>query len=928
MGYADGPDFKDFVDERTESILIEDEQHSITAGKLTYSLDEVPDTEFSISCVGEINGAYSVSFTETAPGSGCVYVNPLNGNVLHCSSDAPDNLTWSYYGRGTANNAAMLNQFQQPIVENAKVARQFWVSATQPPSQSVNISKGNCIIAGSVLQYDGGTKSFSSITFEKTGFWKAIRVALDASGNIKTAEGDEAASKSECPNPPGIPQTKTVAIVYLQDGATIGDGDIVNTFVEVPFYTGDPGSDGGTGDVATYQYASGVVSGDEVCLISSNTVDKTDASSDSRMPGIGFVERILDDVYCTVRSSGLFDFSGKQTSYDDLAPGGTVYTGTALGKITQTQNKTPGQWDQSMGIAVSSSRIMINIGSATRNDEGSRPDEGRYKYGAGVAEAEFVYLKEDNKTVDEAKADSDSRMPAIGVVDEIIDQDFCIVRNNYIWKTSEHEGKTPGSAVPDEAGTQFYISPDIEGQVTNLATASPDIWIQPACIQLDDAGTEWLIQVGPATKPEPPNPDDGYDADCDSEVSVGDAVYLDADSVAHRAIASQDDKKDVIGIVKAVNSANTRCSIVRPPNVYDPKGSYEEGEYFLSASSPGQWGKLVQVAPGNWKVRVGWGRGDTGGLLVDTKDYGKFGEPGDGNGESDPGTIGERIIGHYLCSSALLKGRAVTSYLANGRPWCEYASNDDEKNVKGLVLVSTWSEEESAYVISVLERGIYYGAAGQFEANRPYFVADTGGSLSGIAAKGKYLKQVGVGHPDGHDRLIVCPAETVFLLDDTGDPVPVTGYTNQGESYDPLPVGREKIRDNDGSTSSSPIGASFVSKRFVLEGNTVIDTVDFGVENSGQSASGYLEFDLVDEEGTSLLSTKAQIAASWAGARKDTIPSSSNSSGTTRAVVDKSQMPLAPGKSLRWTITKNGIYTDDPYDAWVIINKYLVKSSA
>ena len=189
MAYPDNPEFIDFVDERTEPAEVEGEEHSITAGDYTYSLNEVPDTEFSISCTGDVNGSYAVSITNAAPGSGCVYVNPLNGNVLHCAIDAPDDLTWSYWGRGTANNKHMLQQYREPIENVHKVARQFWVSATSPASQGVNVAKGNGVVAGKLVEYNGGTKDFSSVTFDNPGYCKAIRLALDAAANLTYSEG-------------------------------------------------------------------------------------------------------------------------------------------------------------------------------------------------------------------------------------------------------------------------------------------------------------------------------------------------------------------------------------------------------------------------------------------------------------------------------------------------------------------------------------------------------------------------------------------------------------------------------------------------------------------------------------------------------------------------------------------------------------------
>ena len=928
MAYPDNPAFIDFVDERTESAEIEEEEHSTTVGEYTYSLNEVPDTEFSISCTGDVNGSYTVSFTNAAPGSGCVYVNPLNGNVLHCATDAPDDLTWSYWGRGTANNKRMLEQYREPIEDVHKVARQFWVGATSPASQGVNVAKGNGEIAGKLVEYSGGTQDFSAMTFDNPGYYKAIRLALDSSGSVTYSEGEEAPSRALCDDPPSIPESKTLAIVFLHDAQNIADDDVVNTLIEVSYHSGDPDS-GGSGDVAKYQYASGVVSGDAVCLTSPNTVNKADADDDVRVPAIGFIEEILDETYCTVRSSGVFEFSSKATSYDSLTFGQQVYLSTAAGHITQTQNETPDEWDQPLGVALSSSKIQITVGAATRNKAGGGgnepgPEGGKYSYDAGVAEAEFVYLKTDVKTVDEAKANSGSTMRSIGIVDCVIDEDWCLVKNNYWWFTGEHQGKTPGNLTPGSAGDKFYISVTTEGEVQATESLNSEHYIQHACTQID-SGTVFLICCGPASKPQPDNPEDGYDTDCASDVSRGDSVYLDTNGVARKTDATNDAKKDAIGIVKAVNTANNRCSIVRPPNVYDPDSNYTGGEYFLDPNTAGGWdlNSNILFCPGHWKVRIGWGRGTSlGGLLVDIHSYGKLGDSGDDVGGDDDPTTG-RLIGFFRAVLNIPVNTWVQDNPTPGSGYVETATYDNANQMRGVVLSSEHDSGPDEYIIAVLVRGLHGSG---YVANQPYYVGSTPGALVPGITLGKYKKCGGAGRETGQVFVDCAPSE--YIDPDGGDPVPVHNYAEQ---LNPAPVANpyDKIRDNDGSTAA--ISSDYNSlandgREWLVELPVVIESVDFSARSTGAGVGAYLELDLCrSSDGASVLSTKAKLVTTGVGNRGDTLPQSGHSTGHVRAVIDTTKMPIDPGETLYWKYTRCGVYTTAPYGIGVITNKYGMK---
>ena len=933
MAYPDNPEFIDFVDERTEPAEVEAEEHSISAGQYTYSLSEVPDTEFSISCTGDVNGPYTVSFTNAAPGSGCVYVNPLNGNVLHCATDAPDDLTWSYWGRGTANNKCMLEQYREPIEAVHRVARQLWVSATSPASQGVNIAKGNAEIAGKLVEYNGGTQDFSSITFDNPGYYKAIRVALTSAGSVTHSEGEEASSRALCDDPPAIPESKTLAIVFLQDGASITEANIVNTLIEVSYHSGDPDS-GGSGDVAKYQYASGVVSGDAVCLSSPNTVNKADADEDDRVPSIGFVEEILDETYCTVRSSGLFDFSSKSTSYDSLIFGQQVYLSTAAGRMTQTRNQTPDEWDQPLGIALSAARIQISIGAATKNKQGGvdpddptpvDPDKGaKFKRGAAVSERDFVYMDADLETVKLAKADADETMPAIGIIDSEVDATWCIVKNNYIWVVADHNDLYPGGLTPGAAGDIWYISVVTAGDVdAPPLAANPEHYVQIAVRQIDAGGTKFLICCGPAAKPQPSDPDDGYDCACANDVSIGDSVYIDSLGVARRTVATDDAKVNAIGIVSAVNQANNRCTIVRPPNVYRPAQGYAAGEWVLNPDgTPGAWLHIEGVAVwpvGSWKVRIGWGRGvvyPLTGLLVDIKNYGKMAGPGDDDGtDADPHP--DRVTGRYTAPGAGTVN-SWAEFSTQPELWGVTGSDwESPSSVAGVILASEHDVIGDKWYWTLLEKGLH-GA--DYTPGAQYY-AIASGQIAAKVGLGKYKKLAGIGQEDG--RLLVCPGPVEYCDPDGGDPVPIIPFV---EVMFPVPTANyyDKMRDHDGSTSA--ITEDYVSDEWLVELPTIIASVDFFAKSTGAGAGAFLELDLCSSLTGTLLSTKAKLVTTGVGVRGDTLPSSANSAGHVRAVIDNTMLPIDPGETLYWKYTRNGAYTTAPYGIGIQINKYGVKA--
>jgi hypothetical protein len=139
----------------------------------------------------------------------------------------------------------------------------------------------------------------------------------------------------------------------------------------------------------------------------------------------------------------------------------------------------------------------------------------------------------------------------------------------------------------------------------------------------------------------------------------------------------------------------------------------------------------------------------------------------------------------------------------------------------------------------------------------------------------------------------------------------------------------DKIRGTDGTYEASKVSGNWDSKvtEWLIEVPTVIQSgVDFFAKSTGAGAGAFLELDLCrGSDDVSILLTKAKLVTTGDGVRGDTLPTSSNNVGHTRAVVDETKMPVDPGETLYWLFTVNGIHTTMPYGIGIIINKYGVK---
>ena len=960
MAYPDNPTLIDWIDERETPEEIEDEEHTVTT--TIFKLDEVPSTNeslYPVSIIGDVYGSIEPSFSDPSPAPGHCYINCLNGKVYLNAANTPDTYTCAYGGRGTANDEANLESVNDTITEAYKAALFGWTEETTPPSQSITLKKGNYQSGGKLVQFDGDTLDLSTITFTNPGYTKQLRiVVVESTASADWSEGAEGVDRTACEtlHPPRYPGSVTVACVFLTHNTIVSSANILNCRANVG---SDGGDDPNQDDTQTYTYDVGVVSGADVCLNGANNVALADADVDAAVPAIGFVSEILDDTYCTVRNGGILDTANLTVSYDALTPGQQVYLSTAAGAITQTRNKVPGEWDQCLGIALSASKIQIQIGTATKNEEGPPPGpdpehpddpdgptpppfDGKYKYSAGVVEKEFVFgrlsVGDEAVKVTEAKADSLSTLPALGIVTEIIDATWCEVKNNFHWLTTDHGGLTPGGLTPGSAGDKFWISATSAGAVQSIAAAAPDLYIQVGCIQVDAAGTDFLICCGDVTtvgKFDPP----GNTHDCDSNVQEEDAVYFKYEGSplapkAYQAKADSDTTMNAVGI--AINVASNRCVIKFNGETFESQSTHPAGGYYLSPWTAGAWTieSGIIYPPGSWKKHMALCDGSNT-VWVSIGPASKQGGGEDAeDGDCGEGEIPGQVIGKYWSEVAIAAGTAVDRDVLN--QWVQKSRYTYNDKLMGICLSCTLNPnyvygENGEYIVCVLREGDYTNPALTFIVGGNYYiVSDTGvyGPAVGFDHYKKYL-----GHANSAHSIHVMPQNQGYIAPGGGDPVPAIEFVSIAASLSPHPepMWFEKPRGHDGTNALDPIDDAndpWVSDEIVLEDYAVIPNIDFAVESTGVGSGAYLECDLVTGSGVSILSSVCELVTTGDGVRGDSIPNSGNSSGHTRAVVKNGLMPLVPGTTLYVKRERQGTYTTDPYGFMWIMNKYLVKAPA
>lgn len=128
----------------------------------------------------------------------------------------------------------------------------------------------------------------------------------------------------------------------------------VLTFDGVNWEAATPAGSAATSIDELYGCVVTVAVGDAVYMSAPSTVDKANASSVSTAPAIGIVSSKPSGTTAYVRVSG--SISG----FVGLATGQKYFLGTTAGGVTTTPVDTPGNIAQVIGVATSTTTLMIN----------------------------------------------------------------------------------------------------------------------------------------------------------------------------------------------------------------------------------------------------------------------------------------------------------------------------------------------------------------------------------------------------------------------------------------------------------------------------------------------------------------------------------------------------------------------------------------
>ncbi|RKY42060.1 MAG: hypothetical protein DRP85_04200 [Candidatus Makaraimicrobium thalassicum] len=941
-----------------------DEAHYFTVTDLTQSLDYAIDPTANgtappiITCTEGLTPIYTGT-----PNVGEFLCNLRASTITLNPAEPglPGTFHFTYWGFGTPNNAHFLGQTHEPLQDTYGAAMRCYVSLNEADATKVDVKEGNFSIGGVPVTYGGGTYDVDANVPIPGGKWTQVEIWLQTNGTLTCTYSDPADSKGATTSPPVLTDAAPLARIYFHKGASI-----VETDIEPHASTAYGGSGGNPDESVTYECDSSVRTGASVCMPDPGTpLVEANASEDNQMPVFGFCSTKPTDTTCTVVRSGPFDFSDKTVnaySFNTSARG-TVYQARSDGTIQEGTEglKVDGGWLQSLGRVIGEKMIYVEIGNATRykagegdGDDGDGDGDGDgggkdvvfyYDPAEDIQVGDYVYpdaslyVHKAQTSIGPDNADgSKCAKYVVTALDTTNNQ--CTCRNQFTWHSDDYDGETPGHC--GTAGVEYdqwyYLSTETNGEATEIGIAKPDNWVQKLHQLKNSAEPSFYIDIKDPTLPDPTPPP--YDYDCDSSVRVGDAVYLDGGK-AYRTDPTDDDKCNPVGIVTAVDneSSPTRCSIAGNGEKTDKAVlAYPGDNYLWPHNTPGTYRSNVVWTPGVWQVKIGTvipaSTYTPGFMIVDIQNKGKIVDPDEGGGGietpgGDDGEIGTGIA-YYRSTSAIAAGKAVEKISAL---YVSVAKRSTKNPLRGISLGSTHVTENgySYYRVKVRFSGVY-DPDGSYEEAAYYYISDDNGSYSPIQSPGYYCKQIGIGWVDGKGLYVaIGPVgpRSVLWTPYAGDPTPVLDWANTGDNPE---VNRHNIDHHDGTTSGSRITLAYTSTtEWPCFGETVVASYDVGLENSGVAASGtpYIEFDLVDEAGTSLLSTTGKIPPA-SGARRDTLPDSSNNTGTTRPVIDSSKLPLAAGKTIRvkYTInTTGGTYLggSEPYGAWFRLVTYQVK---
>lgn len=217
------------VDRRASPILLNIKQYTIpSSSPYMISLEEVPEKSNAVT----ITGMTEVSAMPTATNT--FYVDYLLGDIYFHSSNAGQQVTPSYWGRGSIIRAADSNKVYDYLEKADFVASTIRASAQDTPGRSIKIDSGVFYYASERKSYAGnsnvnmGPGGAYQLTALTQNYFNKILFTLDSIAVLKRYEGIQAGTKANVVTP-NLPIGEIpICMITIQDDGTGQAGTINN----------------------------------------------------------------------------------------------------------------------------------------------------------------------------------------------------------------------------------------------------------------------------------------------------------------------------------------------------------------------------------------------------------------------------------------------------------------------------------------------------------------------------------------------------------------------------------------------------------------------------------------------------------------------------------------------------------------------------
>ncbi|MBW2093280.1 MAG: hypothetical protein JRI80_00190 [Deltaproteobacteria bacterium] len=931
------------------SYEVSGETHTITVTALSFelnvSLDETKKNLIVASSSG--TGALSKIYSGS-PSSGQILINH-NNNTCTCHADDVGTITITYWGDGSHVGAQALNDMVEATEKAYKAARPGHISKTDGEDNKFDVDAGNFYSAStdiSGMSYAGDTDVDLDLICDAhgTAASKWVKILLGITENTPGVGKLSTSVSADCDTEGAAEVVAVIAIancvpighiIYRNDHALIDDADHICNYDGRVF-----GSDSaGKTVIENVTVDEGDnVRGQQVYFDSDNHVSKAVNTSEATLAD-GIISLVTGTTTCQVQTGGSFTYETGDIDHNVFINAtAKMYLTANAGHASEDQDITAGRWTQNMGKVFDTNYVDLNYPGFISLNDGDDPIEGQYRHDGSAALGESMRPKvstDDEKWVEQADSDDGVNIDAIGVV-TAVDGNYCTVKDRFLWKTADFGGTKPCSLNGGGAGDKFFMHTSA-GQGTFTENIAPDIWNQEMGYQKNAGETLFEIYMKPGSLG---GTEDPYEFEC-SSVDKHDAVYAHPlTGVLYEAESDNDDHVNVVGIVKSINAAGTRCNIYRPGDVV-PDGNNYVGKLYLNpdAAATPNYSVNEDKQPGNWSILIGQPRGaNETGFLVDIQTTGIYGK----NGRIGVGKEG--CVRAWSNPAGIAMSKAVdfgTVDPTMEHYYVQLTSRTSANRIRGVAeetsVVDYWNTQgrgadDNREIVLVRVQDIHFNPAVTWPDIGTYFSSTLGGFVAAVAP-GSWQKRVCTRAENDH-TILVCPEMQGWIpADGPWEPVAERSYI---APCDPPaePHGYDPMRSWDTSDAVSKLTNKFTSKHIIIQATTAIaSSVLCFAQSVGVGATSYTEFDLRKIHGAadeSVLSTTGKLVGLADAPRGNTTDDATYGTGAGHiaAVLDATKFPLVKGDVLYWTADPDGgdAHGTDPYGVGILLNMYGIKS--